>query len=324
MKKNILIIIILSTLLVGCGSYVDTNDSTPPSQPTETLDVAYQSNDNLILDVTEKTKDEKNVNFAFKKDIKVDITQFIIEDENYSIPHGYLGDTCWTGDEKLDKVLMVEIIKTMGRFVTFKDDILITYLSEDEILNLAKPFPTNKWYTTAMYGNHKIRPFYTEFQNYVGVENSLQFIETKEFNSDEVYSNFSMIPERWEVDFNYYYIDTNNNYSYDDKGYYTRLYEDKVQIEMKDGKLIDLNKYIDVSSTTDWYFPLSYNSNVVGMARWTDDIELNKALLSFLLNKYSHDRVFKRDYITELINEEDAVEIIKKYDNWGFPEGMSY
>lgn len=317
--KKILCSIFILVVFVGC-SQIPTVTSNSNNQVVK--DIAYENTNTPINDVN------IIIDSLGKNSNKVILEKLVDEKYQHLIPKGYLNDTYWTGDKMLDLALLTHIIIEDSNYAfkgLIKEGVAKEYLSEDMYNSfIGKSNSSEKEFTekhtlylnSVVYDKYSITPFYTEFDDYIGIEYIVKIKEFKELSDEKAYNLFHEYSGKYYVDDVYYHVNDDGNLKLDKEGYYRRRYEntgDLSKIEMKKGQLIELNKYLDYSYNDYGSQPRTQYSKL-GYTKWTGDEELDSALFAFIIDITSTVKRIRKEYINEFINNEDAQEMME-YNN---------
>jgi hypothetical protein len=298
---------------------VDQDSESATYTMEDSIEIGYKVGDGIV---------DNFEYFTFAEGEEVDITDFLIEGSECVFPEGYLKDTYWTGDAILDRALLANIIESEYTRAIFEDSIVQAYLTKEAILDLNQMIEWNNYQEEereisfrkgAVYDKYMVQPFYTVYDDYIGVLSVIRYKGFTDLSDDEAFALYSIYPSQYRVDYDYYHINSSGDYQWDDRGYYKKLYSNNIPVEMIGDQLLDVSQFIDYSY--DDYFSREYNrGNVVGYTKWTGNSELDHALFAYILYENSFDTRFREEYIVENINKQEADDIIYIYRNSSSPE----
>jgi hypothetical protein len=288
-------------------------------------DKVYENTDAEYDIDTQTNDDEVIVDSSESNSNKINLERLVGEEYQHLIPKGYLKDTYWTGDEVLDLALLTHIIIEDSN-IAFKGlirkDVAKEHLSEYMYSRfIGKSHSNEKEFTeehilylnSVIYDKYSITPFYTEFDDYIGIEYIVRIKGFKEYSDQEAYNLFHDYSGKYYVEDVYYHVNSDGDLELDKEGYYRRRYENTrylSEIKMNEGDLIELNDYLDYSFDDYGSQPRNQYSKL-GYTKWTDDEELNRALFAFIIDVTATVKRIRGEYINEFINHEDAEEMIE-------------
>jgi hypothetical protein len=321
MKKVTCSILILF-LLIGCQEFSDNNRD---NSNYSFEDNRNENNEGKHTSETKVNEDKLTKDTITETNKEVKFRELVSEEYQHLIPQGYLKDTYWTGDDILDKAIMTHIIiedQNSGFKGLVKDEIAKEYLSENMYdMYVGTYHSYDKEFTekhilylnNIIYDIYRITPFYTEFDEYIGVEYIVRIKGFENLSDEEAYKQLYEYSGKYYVDDAYYRIGEEGKLELDKEGYYRRRYENTVDlstIKMIEGELIELNELLDYSF--DDYGSQARNQySMLGYTKWTSDEELNRALLAFVIDiSFTLKRV-RKEYITDFINNDDAEDMIE-------------
>lgn len=272
-----------------------------------------------ISEVSEDNKEYNKIYVSKGIDESIIPSESDIFNENYELPKGYLKDVYWTGNQVLDQVLITHIIRSEENRNIFPDEIKSIYLSKEELNTInsyIESYELNmddaevKYWQSITYDQYFIIPFFTEYEDYIGIRSIIRIGEFSDLTSEEKYEYFlrnNTYEGKYIVDQVYYKKDENGFFIPDKQGYYEKKYEDKgcESIRYKEGELVFTNEFIDYSYS-DYGSESRLNDSFVGYTKWSNDEVLNNALLAFIIFEYSFDKRLCEDYINNYLALSDA------------------
>lgn len=326
--RHLTVLVVLLALLSGCNIDENTKNMTTTEVESKTVESineeAIQSNDE---NTGKNELVEDSSDFDFKSGDVVEISKFLKPNVSSKFSEGYLKDTYWFDSEELNTVLLINIIERESTSNIFKEEVVDKYLTKESKEKYLSDYELNKDYNieyikalreATVYDEYAIRPFYTEYKEYIGVESKIRYSSFMNLTSEETFDQFDVFDGQYLITYDYY-RNEEGDYQHDNKGYYKKYSNDNDNIIMNEGQLVNINHYIDYSY--DDSFSRVQSDNGYGNTKWTNDHEMNKALFSFLIYSRSFDTRFKEEFIVDYIAEylaKDKISIYRERDSAEF------